>query len=230
MSRSRNSLYFEDIGEDFDSFMSDYDVSRRIELIDGMMPDSAAQLSCLEVGCGTGRISEYLYPRVNALTVLDISSRLASAVAERLEVRPLAGDACHLPLADATFDLVISSECIEHTEQPLRAVAEMARVVKHGGFVIITTPNKLWYPLLAIARLSRIRKFRGPENWNFPGAVADTLSRHGMSVREISGCHLVPWQVPLAKRLLPFFDSFGRQLYPLMINFGILAQKLYPPK
>lgn len=225
MSRSRNPLYFEDIGEDFDGFMSDYDVSRRIELIDDMMPEGVARLSCLEVGCGTGRISEYLSPRVGELTVLDISPRLACAVGGRLGVPSLAGDACRLPIANARFDLVVSSECVEHTADPLRAVAEMARVVKQGGFVIITTPNKLWYPLLVIARLSRIRKFRGPEDWRFPGAVAGTLTRHGMSVCEISGCHLFPWQVPLAKRVLPLFDRFGRRLYPLMINFGILAKK-----
>ena len=223
----KDSYYFEELGDKFDEYISDYDVARRSELIFAELL-GAVELGgqkVLEVGCGTGRFSQQIADQKAQLMVLDIASRLVSEVAERLGCVGVAGDACNLPFDDETFDVVISSECIEHTPLPQQAVAEMCRVCRNGGVVCLTTPNKLWYPVLWLCEKLRIRKFAGTENWVFPGQVKKIMRREGMSDIMVSGCHLWPFQLKFTRRILRWLDGYGRVLYPIMINFGITGKK-----
>lgn len=222
-----DELYYERIGEDFNRFMSEYDVTRRIGLIiNKLWPVESSALDCLEVGCGTGKISEEIIGRVKRLTVSDISEKLAKDVALRLKCEGLREDVCKMDLPDESYDLVVSSECIEHTPDPMGALMEMKRVLKRGGYLIVTTPNKLWFPVLFLSMLLKIRKFEGNETWVFPFAVRKWLKDNGLKLIRMGGCHIFPWQIPLAKKILPFFDAKDAVLYPLMINFGFIAKKI----
>ena len=51
-----------------------------------------------------------------------------------------------LPFADDSFDLILSNEVIEHVADDRAAVAEMARVARSGGRIVIFAPNR-WYPV-----------------------------------------------------------------------------------
>jgi len=46
-----------------------------------------------------------------------------------------------LPFADGTFEIAVSSETIEHLENPWHFMREISRVVRNGGIVVISTPN-----------------------------------------------------------------------------------------
>lgn len=226
MARTKSELYFEEIGDNFDRWMSAYDVRRRVVLIQSLLPARAREMTCLEVGCGTGAVTEAIAPLVGPMTVSDFSERLSRETGERLGTAWSRQDACAIDLPDASFDLIVSSECIEHTPDPRRALTEMARVAKPGGVIIVTSPNKLWYPVLLLSMALRIRRFAGNESWLSPAEAARALAGHGCGEIEISGCHLFPWQLPLARQVLPFFDRFGRGLHPVMINWGIRATRL----
>jgi len=219
------SLYFEQIGDDFERFMSDYDVERRLALIDRLLGPTCTFKRALEVGCGTGRISRALHPRVSELTVTDISEVLARQVGEREGCTARKENACDLSFPDDSFDLVFSSECIEHTPDPVEALREMARVLAPGGTLIVTTPNRLWYPVLWLAEKIGARDFEGEENWISPRRARRVLQDAGLKVEKVSGCHLLPWQIPASKSVLPVFDRYGDTLYPVMINFAIVARK-----
>jgi len=53
---------------------------------------------------------------------------------------------CKLPYNDRLFDIVISSDVIEHLTRPYDFIQEIGRVTKKGGMLIITTPNIMnWY-------------------------------------------------------------------------------------
>jgi SAM-dependent methyltransferase len=230
MNTNEQGTYFDRLGDDFDSMMSDYDVERRQELIFGQLLAGAslAGRSVLEVGCGTGRFSSRIVALGGELTVLDIGPGLVKAVSQKLSCRGVVGDACKLPFPDESFDLVVSSECIEHTPDPLAAIREMCRVCRSGGTVCITTPNKLWYPVLWLSLKLRIRKFAGPERWIWPSGARNAMVEAGMGEMTTSGCHLWPFQLRFTRPLLTKLDRSGRRLYPLMINFGIVGRKVRP--
>lgn len=50
------------------------------------------------------------------------------------------GDICSIPVEDASFDVVLCTEVLEHVSEPIRAVKEFARIVKPGGKLILTAP------------------------------------------------------------------------------------------
>ena len=56
----------------------------------------------------------------------------------------LRGDATRLPFADDSFDVVITSEVLEHIQNDVAAIAEMVRVLKPGGRFAATVPA--WGP------------------------------------------------------------------------------------
>ena len=64
----------------------------------------------------------------------------------------LRGDACRLPFPDATFDVVITSEVLEHIQDDVTALGEMVRVLKPGGRFAATVPA--WWPEVVSWRLS----------------------------------------------------------------------------
>lgn len=83
---------------------------------------------------------------------LDISLINLQKAREKVPVNShfcVSSDAFALPFSNGSFDLVIASEVIEHTLDPAGFVAELLRVVKKGGELLITTPykEKLQYSL-----------------------------------------------------------------------------------
>ena len=208
--------------------MDNYDVSRRCHLIfnDLSKDITLEDKKVLEVGCGTGRISNEIVDRKANLTVLDIGKNLVRQVSEKYGCDGTVGDACDLPFEDHSFDIVISSECIEHTPNPMKAVSEMCRVCKPGGTVCITSPNKLWYPVLWLSVKLKIRKFRGIENWLFPSQASAIMKKSNMESIQFSGCHLWPFQLKITRPVLAWLDkALGRYLFPFMINYGIRGTK-----
>lgn len=223
-----NELYFEKIGSNFDEWISDYDVVQRVKLIKSLFPLPLNEYSCIEVGCGTGRISQNVFKYFAEYVVSDISKELANRTGDRLGVRSQVLNASDLSGKRETFDVILSSECIEHTEDPLNTISQMSRLLKPGGYLILTTPNRLWYPVLWISLKLGLRRFKGVEHWIFPHQAIARLKELGFKDIVVSGCHLLPWQIPTASRWLPFLDRGGRWLFPLMINFGIRARKRFP--
>lgn len=64
----------------------------------------------------------------------------------------LRGDATRLPFPDATFDVVITSEVLEHIQDDVAAIGEMVRVLKPGGRFAATVPA--WLPEVVNWKLS----------------------------------------------------------------------------
>jgi SAM-dependent methyltransferase len=119
----------------------------------------------LDVGSGFGR-HVYECARRDALVVaLDYAAdevvqtrdTLAAMVeageipADRL-IGVLRGDACRLPFPDDSFDIVITSEVLEHIQDDVAAIAEMVRVLKPGGRFAATVPA--WLPEVVNWKLS----------------------------------------------------------------------------
>jgi len=101
----------------------------------------------LEIGCGRGGFSNYLvlaYPTVRLLYACDYSEsalRIGKSKFSWPKITWQQEDIQCLSFRDNTFDTIISCETIEHVQSPLKALAEMHRVLKPGGRLILTCPN-----------------------------------------------------------------------------------------
>jgi SAM-dependent methyltransferase len=102
-------------------------------------------------GCGTLNFFEELYPWPERITALGLHD--GSGFRARYPRIPyVQGDACDLPFADGTFDIVFSNAVIEHVggrERQRRFVSEALRV---GRRVFVTTPNRR-FPIEVHTRL-----------------------------------------------------------------------------
>ncbi len=123
-----------------------YTFTRRLEVVFQMLP-SLERVKILEIGCGAGLFC--LESARQATTVIGIDISLfvldfARQVKDEVHSQNVSfqqGDAEQLAFRDETFDLVICSEVLEHVPDPQRALAEIRRVTKPGGTVILTTPS-----------------------------------------------------------------------------------------
>jgi len=229
MKLDQRHFYFDSLVGEYESRLSWYDHRQRVELIfDRLLAGFRfAGVETLEVGCGTGLFSKELTERGAKLVSLDIGRNLVKRASQRADSLGVAANACELPFAHDSFDLVLSSECVEHTPDPFCAIREMCRVCRPGGTVCITTPNRLWYPLLLVAQKSGLRQFEGVENWIFAGQAVEQMKKAGMKNIVLDGCHLLPFQIRPVRPLLRLADRWGSRLHRLMINFGVRAVK--PP-
>ena len=116
----------------FDPFAADYDLGRPgwpPELLDGIGGDEV-----LDLAAGTGKLTSLLvetYPRVIAVEPLASMRAFITPEAEVLD-----GTAEAIPLADASVDAVFVAEAF-HWFDSAAAVAELARVLRVGGAVVV---------------------------------------------------------------------------------------------
>lgn len=96
-------------------------------------------------GCGVGMYVRALLPYAREVHGVDIEPNYLRQAAQAVPQAHLQLAACeHLPYADASFDLVLSHEVLEHVQDDRQAVAEMVRVLRPGGRALIFVPNRLY--------------------------------------------------------------------------------------
>jgi SAM-dependent methyltransferase len=119
--------------------------------------DIGPGVKVIDVGAGAGRHSFEAYRRGADIIAFDQDvieladvAKMFEAMAEAGEVpataqaEARAGDALALPYADGTFDVVIASEILEHVPADEAAIAELVRVLRVGGTLVVTVPR--WLP------------------------------------------------------------------------------------
>lgn len=172
-------------------------ITKRLEAI-GTLGILAGE-RCLDVGCATGDYTEEIarnFERVDAIDVernrLDVfrqERRLRNVVVAEMSVYSM-------DFEDGTFDAVTLIEVLEHLERPADALAQVSRVLRPGGQLFITTPNRLW-PFEQHGLKVRGKKRPG---YMFPGLV---------------------WLSPLHRRVSDATAFRAREIETLGANAGL---------
>ena len=102
----------------------------------------------LDAACGEGYGSALLAATASRVTGVDLSPEAVAHARDRYRQPNLsfeAADCLRLPFADDAFDAVVSFETLEHLEDHDGLLREFRRVLKPGGFLLISSPDKAVY-------------------------------------------------------------------------------------
>lgn len=196
-------------------------VLERLGAVDG--------LRIAEIGCGRGNFAIYLAQQGARVTALDFSDRAITIARQRsqkigVDVDWHVGDACATGLPDATFDLVISCECMEHVPTPHTMMQELARLMRPGGRLLLTTPSQLNAQLLGWLHAWWKREpynsgsgVQPHENLFFTCQINRSIRRAGLRVTGRDAT-IFPWL--LLPRVSPNKLRFHRVRPPWLVPLG----------
>jgi SAM-dependent methyltransferase len=173
-------------------------------LIDLVPEDPAARW--VETACGPGLIARAMAPRVGSVVGVDLTptmidkARADAAEAGVGNVTFEVGDATALDLPDDSLDGAITRFSLHHIPGPVRVLEEMRRVVKPGGYVVVSDfvtdddgASAAWQ--------EQIERLRDPSHWALltPSRIAALGERIGLE--------------PDQERVVPFEIDYEEWLY-----------------
>ena len=160
----------------FDRAADRYDETRRLtargeprDRASSSEPSSAGRQPCLEIGVGTGLIALPLHDAGVRMVGLDLSAAMLRKLAEKSGGRPafpvLRGDATRLPFRDAVFGGAIARHVLHLIPRWQDAVAELVRVVRPGGVLLLNIGDRRWASGRSCRIGSRPPPGRAPGGW-----------------------------------------------------------------
>lgn len=205
--------------------------SDRLDLRPGMR--------ALDMGCGQGRHTGHLLALGLDVVALDHDAEVLETarahIAETEEMfgevgtaTVMRGNAYTLPFDDATFDLVVASEVLEHLHDDETAMRELLRVCKPGGSLVVTVPR--FGPELVCWALSKeyhevsgghIRIYRRSQ-------LRDRLTRAGAQILDSHhnhGLHAPYWWLKCAVGVNKD-DALLPRLYHRLLVWDLMEQPL----
>lgn len=167
-------------------------------------PASVEGKRVLDAGCGAGAFIDVVSPQAKELVAFDLSSAVTAAHAnfgDRPNVHIAQGDIYSAPVADESFDLVYCLGVIQHTPDPERAFAALAKLVKPGGTLAVWIYERAWWESVRPRRLMRrytTRRFDpGEEAFDFIRRFAPPAIRLRRAVRRVPGGRYVAKAIPI---------------------------------
>ncbi len=231
----------------FPSEVSDFLYKRvKDRLVEMVEPGEGHRI--LDVGCGAGYFLMLIWDKYQSmgfrpkLAGTDISMYQVSYMTQRMEKEGILdavathGNGEYLPYADNSFDLITCSEVIEHVRNPGRALAEMRRVLKPSGTLLLSTPSmqaqKTWSAILSpfAAIVKTLKGYKPDPNatlggydvpW-YPKDFKQTIETSGLKILDFEYNAIIPhpWHFKflptfLVKPTVKFFeiaDAIGKPL------------------
>jgi len=178
----------------------------------------------LDAGCG--RHLEFSKEFSDNVQVVGIDLEETLETRNRRSPYAVRGDLGRLPFPSGYFNLVISRSVVEHLTDPALVFREFERVLKLGGRVILSTPNRYDY-VSVVASITPYRWHRSmvskvvgvSEDDVFPTLYrANTLSKLGKELRAVGLCE----RQLLAINHYPVYLMFS----PVLFRLGVLYEKL----
>ena len=119
---------------------------RRHEVVYRHCAPLCAGKEVLEAGCGEGYGADLLATTAARVLALDYDAATVAHVGNRYPaVEVIAANLASLPLTDASVDVVINFQVIEHLWDQTQFITECLRVLRPGGLLLVSTPNRITF-------------------------------------------------------------------------------------
>jgi SAM-dependent methyltransferase len=180
---------------------------RRHEVVYERLADRCAGREVLEAGCGEGYGADLIADVAGRVIGLDYDESTVAHVRVRYpRVEMLHGNLATLPLADESVDVVVNFQVIEHLWDQGQFVGECFRVLRTGGVLLMSTPNRLTF---SPGRDTPINPFHTRE---LNGAeLTELLTSQGFSVEAMLG-------VFHGSRLVELDERYGGSIIDAQID------------
>lgn len=201
----------------------------------------------LDAGCGPGTYGIMLALQENEVVGIEISPGAVRVANERASEKGVTfsasvGDLEKLPFPDNTFDICFCGWVLHHFPDTDTAVAELSRVLKHGGKIALAEPNESNMVVRFSRFIEDLPLLRGwvlRAGWDTPNRTihrhddyVKALERHGFTDIEVSSCF--PGGLPPlpARRQKWGLSSLGLLLIHILVRLRrilfIIADKVLP--
>ncbi|MGB8452468.1 MAG: class I SAM-dependent methyltransferase [Anaerocolumna sp.] len=169
--------------------------------LDGLL-DMIEYGNVLEVGCGEGYVSDFIYRKnVVSIQAFDISENVISEAQKQFPYIQFKVGSIYSGggYNSNSFDLVICSEVLEHLEEPQKALIEILKVAKK--YVIVSVPNEPVWRLLNICRGKYLNQLG-----NTPGHIQHWSKKKFIKMCESAGVDILtvnspfPWTMLLLEK------------------------------
>jgi ubiquinone/menaquinone biosynthesis C-methylase UbiE len=187
----------------------------------------------LVVGCGSGVEAAILSRCLKADVIgIDVENNFDPESARQAVLQY--GDAMSIPFDDNSFDFVYSYHALEHIPEPKKALSEMARVLRPGGWFWIGTPNR-WRVLGYLG--SKTATFSEKVRWNYidwkarlSGKFRNEYGAHaGFSAKELETMLIAVFPVVNNVTDTYFSTLYSRHgMFIRLIRLSGLSRFIYP--
>jgi len=175
-----------------------------------------------DVGCGAGDLYPVIRSRFAQYVGVDVVRY--DGFPEEAQFCQLDLDGGDIPMAAESADVVVAVEVIEHLENPRQFARRLVRLVKCGGWVIITTPNQLSF--LSLLTLVLKKRFQAFQDVHYPTHLSALLE---VDLRRIAGeCGLEQIQVEYSGEgripWTPFhYPAWLSRMFPRALSDNVLV-------
>jgi SAM-dependent methyltransferase len=146
--------HFDDIAQEYDASLPGQVVEHYLRKREAFIVAQCEDGRVLDVGCGTGALAVRLAARGLDVVGVDPSAEMLSVLSKRGPgIEAVVADGAALPFPDGEFDLSYCVAVMHHIAEPTavrRTLAEMVRVVRPGGRVIVWdhNPTNPYWPIV----------------------------------------------------------------------------------
>ena len=201
-------------------------LSKRRAYVDGILSAYAEAnprpLTALDIGCGDGMHLGWLRGYAAELYGSDYNvTRLLRARDLNQARRVFMADITNYPVRDNVFDVIFFNHVLEHIRDDATALAEVYRILKPGGLLLLGTPNEgVWFWQLAYRLQPRMLRTSDHVQFYTAETLAEKCRAAGFSVTDVKhiGYGVPHWTLDAGLRqfkvLDDAFEALGRALYP----------------
>ena len=119
---------------------------RRHQVVYQRLAPRCADRDVLEAGCGEGYGADLIAGLAHRVVAVDYDAAAVAHVQSRYpRVEVMQANLAELPLPDASVDVVVNFQVIEHLWDQPQFVAECARVLRPSGLLMVSTPNRITF-------------------------------------------------------------------------------------